>query len=126
MHTRKDQKDYDQRVEDICALYRQAQNIHVASVDEKTGIQALERITLTPMKAHQVVRQDCEYIRHGTQCLIANLEIATGKIIQPTVQDRRTEQDVVSHVRQTVAHDLTGQWIFIIDQLNTHKSASFV
>ncbi|MBD2783067.1 transposase [Xenorhabdus sp. DI] len=104
----------------------QAQGIHVVSVDEKTGIQARERIALTPMKAHQVARQDCEYIRHGTQCLIANLEVASGKILQPTVQDRRTERDFVAHIRQTVAQDPSGQWIFIVDQLNTHKSASLV
>ncbi|MDE9474456.1 hypothetical protein KKI90_16025 [Xenorhabdus bovienii] len=41
------------------------------------------------MKTHQVARQDCEYIRHGTQCLIANLEVATGTIIQPTGQANR-------------------------------------
>ncbi|WP_323872133.1 transposase [Xenorhabdus doucetiae] len=98
----------------------------MVSVDEKTGIQARERKAQTPMKAHQVARQDCEYIRHGTQCLIANLDIATGKILQPTVQDRRTEQDFVAHIRQTVAHASSGQWIFIVDQLNTHKSASLV
>ncbi|CEE90755.1 conserved hypothetical protein [Xenorhabdus nematophila str. Anatoliense] len=131
LHTRKDQPDYEQQVGKICELYRQApalhvQRIHVVSVDEKTGIQALERLARTPMKAHQVARQDCEYIRHGTPCLIANLEIAPGKIRQPTVQNTRTEQDFVTHIHQTVASAPTEQWIFIVDQLNTHKSASLV
>lgn len=78
------------------------------------------------MKPNQVARQDSEYTRHGTQCLIANLEVATGRILQPTVQDTRTEDDFVNHVRQTVNIDPAGQWVFIADQLNTHKSESLV
>lgn len=78
------------------------------------------------MKPGQPARQDPEYIRHGTQCLIANLEVATGRIVEPSVQDTRTEQDFVEHIRRTVDTDPNGQWIFIADQLNTHKSESLV
>ena len=67
----------------VCRLYREVQTLHargmhVVSVDEKTGIQALERKVTTAMKPDQPARQDTEYTRHGTPCLIANLEIATG------------------------------------------------
>ena len=98
IHTRKDQEGYEEQVGVICELYREAeafesQGIHVFSVDEKTGIQALERKASTPMKSHQVARQDNEYTRHGTQCLIANLEVATGHIVESTVQATRTEKD---------------------------------
>jgi hypothetical protein len=95
-------------------------------VDEKTGMQALERKAITPMKQDQVARQDNEYTRHGTQCLIANLEVATGRVVTSTVQDTRTEQDFFEHIRRTVNTDPDGQWIFIADQLNTHKSESLV
>jgi hypothetical protein len=45
------------------------------STDEKTGIQALERIAPTrPMQPDLVERLEFEYVRHGTQCLIANFE----------------------------------------------------
>lgn len=81
---------------------------------------------MTPMKKGQVERQDSEYERHGTQCIIANLEVATGKIIHPTVGDTRTEQDFLAHIRKTVESDPEGEWIFIADQLNTHKSESLV
>jgi len=59
IHTRKDQEGYEQQVGAICELYREArdlaaQGIHVVSVDEKTGIQALERTTSTRMKAGQI------------------------------------------------------------------------
>ena len=52
----------------------------MVSTDEKTGIQALERSAPTqPMQPGQVERREFEYERHGTQCLIANLEVATGQ-----------------------------------------------
>jgi transposase len=116
----------------ICKAYHQAeelhaQGIHLISVDEKTGIQALERIHPTqPAKQGQVERIEFEYKRHGTQALIANFEVATGKVIFPTVQETRTEADFLSHIQQLVKSDPQGQWIFIADQLNTHKSASLV
>lgn len=111
-------------------MYHQAQALHksginVISCDEKTGIQALERV-ITPMKRGQWERQDHEYERHGTQCLIANFEIATGKIICPTLGDTRTEKDFEKHIRQTVRTNPEASWIFIVDNLNTHQSESLV
>ncbi len=70
--------------------------------------------------------QEFEYVRHGTQALIANFEVATGRIVSPTVGDTRTENDFVEHIRATVATDPKGEWVFIVDQLNTHKSAGLV
>jgi transposase len=96
--------------------------VHVVSCDEKTGIQALER-EITLMKPGQEARQDNSYERHGTQCLIANFEVATGKIIAPSIGDTRTEADFVRHVQQTVAQDPQAEWVFVVDQLNTHQSA---
>jgi transposase len=113
-------------------LYHQAQElheqgIHLISVDEKTGIQAIERDYPTqPAETGQVERVEYNYDRHGTQALIANFEVATGKIISPTVEDTRTEVDFLLHLQQTVNNDPNGKWIFISDQLNTHKSASLV
>ena len=101
------------------------EGIHVMSCDEKTGIQALER-QITPMKPGQVERQDSSYERHGTQCLIANFEVATGKVIAPTIGDRRTEDDFVNHIQNTIQTNPDAHWIFILDQLNTHRSESLV
>lgn len=103
------------------------------STDEKTGIQALERAAPSkPMQpgvggqGGQIERQEYEYIRHGTQCLIANFEVATGKPQAPSLGATRTEADFVAHIAQTVATAPDDQWIFIADQLNTHQSASLV
>ena len=78
------------------------------------------------MKPDQVERQDNSYDRHGTQCLIANFEVATGQIIAPTISDTRTEEDFERHIKQTISKDIEGKWIFILDNLNTHQSESLV
>ena len=60
----------------VCEAYEQAaaareQGIHVVSCDEKTGIQALERLHPTlPMQPGEVERCEFEYVRHGTQTLM--------------------------------------------------------
>lgn len=101
--------------------------VHVISTDEKTGIQAIEPIHPTlPTMPGLVERREFEYVRHGTQCLIANFEVATGRVIAPSVGSTRTEEDFTAHIAQTVAIDPTGKWIFITDNLNIHQSASLV
>ena len=119
-------------VQNVCETYQdapeqQAQGGHVISVDEKTGIQALERTNPTlPMQPGVPERREFEYERHGTLCLTANFDVATGLILRPTLQPTRTEADFVAHIAQTVASDPDAPWIFVCDHLNTHQSASLV
>ena len=116
----------------VCTLYQQAlrlheQGVHLICCDEKTGMQALER--LYPTKAAipgSVERQEAHYVRHGTQTLIANFEVASGRILAPTMAPTRSEADFAHHVLQTLTRDLDGEWIFIVDNLNTHQSESLV
>jgi transposase len=116
----------------VCQCYREAADqlelgIHTASVDEKTGIQALERIAATKlMKAKQEERREYEYKRHGTLCLTANLEVATGKVISPTIEATRTEEEFAGHIARTVATDAEAGWIFVADNLTTHVSETLV
>jgi DDE superfamily endonuclease len=116
----------------VCELYAQAPalhaaGVHVLSTDEKTAIQALERAHPTrPTRPGLVELQEFEYTRHGTQCLMANFEVATGCILAPTVGPTRTEDDFVAHIAQTVATDPESTWVFIVDQLNTHQSEGLV
>ena len=101
--------------------------MHVISTDEKTGIQALEPIHPNrPMVAGHPEAVEFEYERHGTQALIANFEVATGRVTTPSIGHTRTEADFVAHIRRTVEIDPLGEWIFVLDQLNTHQSASLV
>lgn len=110
----------------------QAQNlydsgVHLVSTDEKSGIQALERLYPNKLvQPGQIELVEFEYIRHGTLCLIANFEVATGLIIAPTVNPTRSSEDFVNHIAQTIATDADAQWIFVVDGLNTHKSAELV
>lgn len=119
-------------VRTVCKLYHQAQELHeqgvrLVSTDEKTGIQALERSHPTrPLRPGKPEAAEFEYVRHGTQALIANFEVATGQVISPTVGDTRTEEDFVAHIRATVETNAGAEWVFIVDQLNTHKSAGLV
>jgi putative transposase len=96
-------------------------------VDEKTGIQAIERnATTLPTRPGQIERMEFDYTRHGTLCLIANFEVATGEIITPTIGPTRTETDFAANISRVVDQDPEATWIFVADQLNTHKSESLV
>ena len=113
-------------------MYRQApalheQGVHVISTDEKTGMQALERLHPTrPTKPGLIERWEFEYVRHGTVALIANFEVATGKVLAPSLGATRTEEDFATHLMHTLETDPEATWIFIADQLNIHKSESVV
>jgi len=115
----------------ICETYKQApelhnQGIHVVSTDE-SPMQALERKSPDlPMKPGKVERHEYEYIRHGTQCLIANFEVATGKLLTPTIDFTRKEKDFVEHIAKTVETDTNAGWVFVVDNLNIHMSESLV
>jgi transposase len=120
------------QIETVCATYTAAPAIaarggHVVSTDEMTGIQALERAAPTrPLRPGQVERREFEYVRHGTQCLIANWDVVQGRVVAPTVGPTRTEADFAAHIAQTVATAPDAEWVFITDQLNTHQSESLV
>jgi hypothetical protein len=119
-------------VAEVCDLYAQAgrlaeQGVHLVSTDEKTGMQALERLHPDlPPGPGRVQRREYEYRRHGTLCLTANLEVWCGWVIAPTLGPTRTEADFLAHVQQTVATDPSAGWVFVVDNLNTHQSESLV
>ncbi len=116
----------------MCQVYEAtpalaAAGTHVSSTDEMTGIQALERLHPSlPMQPGHVERQEFEYERHGTQTLIANLDVASGQIVAPSIGPTRTEADFAAHIAQTIQSDPEATWIFVTDQLNTHQSEALV
>lgn len=93
-----------------------------------TGIQALERKAKTkPMRPGKRERREFEYIRHGTQTLIASFDVAQGRVVEATVGERRTETDYLDHVQQLIAKDPKAvKWHLVMDCLNTHQSESLV
>jgi transposase len=128
-----DPEEFVRQSEQVCQTYLNApelaaaeQPTHTVSVDEKTGIQALERtFPDLPMMPGRCAKREYEYIRHGTLCLIASMCIVTGKIF-PWLNATRTEADFAYFVRQLLATDPTANWIFVVDNLNTHCSESLV
>ena len=123
---------FNHQVHEVCDTYQEAQARHergeyTMSVDEMTGIQALERKYPTkPMRPGLVERPEFEYKRHGTLTLIANFNVATGQVPVPSLGPTRTEIDFATHIEQTLAINPTARWTFVLDQLNTHKSEMLV
>jgi transposase len=123
----------DDKIRAITTLYGEAATLaeageRVLSTDEMTAIQATERKHPTrPTGPRQVERREFEYIRHGTQTLLANWDVAAGRVVTPTVGQTRTEPDFVAHIAQTVASDPQAvRWHFVVDNLDIHKSESLV
>ena len=116
----------------VCDIYLEAlelhaRGIHVVSTDEKTGMQALERIKPTkPTRPGLIERFEYEYKRHGTLCLIANFMVATGRVVAPSIGPTRTEKDFAAHIAQTMDTDVDAGWVFVADQLDIHMSETLV
>jgi transposase len=98
------------------------------SLDEMTGIQALERqMPDIPMKPGRCVKVEFESLRHGTQALIASFNVASGHIAQADVADSRTEEDLDAHVRALLAqYPDAPKTHIVMDCLNTHQSEALV
>jgi transposase len=131
--TEKDPQLFEQQVQTVCQCYQEAPELysqyhtHTVSVDEMTGLQALERNAQTvPMKPGQPARIEFEYTRHGTLCLTGNWHVVLGQMIAPTLGPTRTEEDFCGHIQETVATDPQAGWVFVADNLNTHCSESLV
>lgn len=90
-------------------------------------MQALERLHPdVPIGPGRPQGREYEYVRHGTLCLMANLEVWCGQVIAPSLGPTRNEQDFKAHVEQTVDTDPQAGWVFIVDNLDTHQSESLV
>lgn len=131
--TEKDSAVFQSQVEVVCQAWREAPelyfqaNTHTVSVDEMPGLQALERIAQTiPMQPGQPKRIEYEYKRHGTLCLIGNWHVVEGQMISPTIKQTRTEEDFAWHIHHTIQTDPDAGWVFVMDNLNVHCSATLV
>jgi transposase len=123
----------EEKIADVTTLYERAEALaqvreRVLSTDEMTGIQAKQRKHPTmPMGPGRVERREFEYVRHGTQTLIANWDVASGGVVEPTIGQTRTESDFAAHIARTVASDAHAtRWHIVVDNLDTHKSESLV
>ena len=92
---------FDEKVAEINDIYQQApemakQGVRTESLDEMTGIQALERKHPgLAMSAGKVEMREFEYIRHGTLSFTCNFDVAQGGVVACTASKTRTEKDFV-------------------------------
>ena len=105
----------------------EALGCHVASTDEMTGIQALERAAPTkPPRPGTPALREHEYVRHGTRSLIATCNVATGEVLAPALGPTRTEADFAAHIAQVIGTDPDAPWLLLADNRNTHQSEALV
>ena len=119
-----DDPDFETKAADVIGLYlAPPQHAAVFCVDEKTAIQALDRLDpVLPLSPGRLERHGFEYRRNGTLSLYAALEVKTGKI-QGKTAERHTSAEFVGFLEQVIAGCKPHQEIHIIlDNLSAHKT----
>lgn len=115
---------FEEKATDIIALYmKPPQHAAVFCVDEKSAIQALDRLDpVLPMSPGRAERHGFEYYRHGTLSLYAALEVRTGKVVGQTAP-RHTSAEFIDFLGEVVA---SAKWAgaihIILDNLSAHKT----
>jgi len=120
-----DDPDFERKAADIIGLYLSPpQHAAVFCVDEKSAIQALDRLDpVLPMSPGRIERHGFEYHRHGTLSLYAALDVRTGKV-QGKTAVRHTSEEFVGFLDQVVSGCKPKQEIHVIlDNLSAHKTA---
>src|SRR5258705_42697 len=116
--------EFEPKAADIIGLYlKPPQHAAVFAVDEKTAIQALDRLDpVLPLSPGRAERHGFEYYRHGTLSLFAALNTRTGEVLGQTVP-RHTSDEFVAFLEQIVDTQPRRREIHIIlDNLATHKT----
>ena len=92
-----DDPQFEEKAADIIGLcMNPPQHAAVFCVDEKTAIQALDRLDpVLPLSPGRAERHGFEYYRHGTLSLYAALDVNTGKVYGMTAA-RHTSADFSS------------------------------
>lgn len=114
------------KVRDVVGLYlNPPEKAVVLCVDEKTGIQALDRTQpILPMRPGQVERRTHDYVRNGITDLFAALNLATGEVIHEVRQQHRAEEfkKFLGAIDRAVPGDLDVH--VVLDNSSTHKTSA--
>ena len=117
-------KDFVSKVRDVVGLYVDPpDHAVVLSVDEKTQIQALGRTRKPlPMVPGHAETRTHDYKRNGTTCLMAALDVATGKVVAQTVPRHRSEEFLafLDHVAEGIEPET--RVCVVLDNVSSHKS----
>lgn len=113
--------EFQPKVQRICQLYLEPpEGATVLCIDEKSGIQALERRypTQSPCR-RQPGRFEFEYRRHGTRTLLAAFDTRTGQVVA-SCGASRTASDLLAFLEIVAERYPTGPVYVIWDNLNIH------
>jgi transposase len=113
-----------EKVRDVVGLYLDPpERALVLCVDEKSGIQALDRSApVLPMMAGMPERRTHDYVRAGTTTLFAALDVASGQVIGSLHRRRRAVEfrKFLTKIDSEVPAELDVH--LICDNLSTHKT----
>ena len=115
---------FEQKAADVIGLYlNPPQHAAIFCVDEKSAIQALDRLDQRlPLSPGRAERHGFEYYRHGTLSLYAALNPQTGEVIGQTAS-RHTSKEFVAFLTEVVATQSADREVHIIlDNLSAHKT----
>lgn len=113
---------FKEKLLDVVGLYMTPpENAVVLCVDEKTGIQALDRTQpLLPLRSGKPKAWSNEYVRHGTRTLLAAMDVNTGTVTAWVNKQRRTKDFLV--FMDMVVDEYPDERLYVIlDNLNTHN-----
>jgi len=119
-----DDPEFERKAADVIGLYlNPPQHAAVFCVDEKTAIQALDRLDpVLPLSPGRAERHGFEYYRHGTLSLYAAVNTKTGVVIGKTAE-RHTSEQFVAFLTDLVVTQPREQEIHVIaDNLSAHKT----
>lgn len=119
-----DDPDFEKKAADIIGLYlHPPQHAAVFCVDEKTAIQALDRLDpVLPLSPGRAARHGFEYYRHGIVSLYAAFNTKTGEVLGKTAA-RHTSAEFVAFLTDIVVNQPRGKEIHVIaDNLSSHKT----
>jgi transposase len=113
---------FEEKMAEILDLYLPPpRGCRVLCLDEKTHIQALERLHPTlPLRPGLVERQEFEYLRHGIVDLFAAFDVGTGEVFAQCSQ-RHTNLEFRHFLRALRAPDPDSRWHLILDNAGYHK-----
>jgi transposase len=119
-----DDPEFEDKAADIIGLYlKPPMHAAVFCVDEKSAIQALDRLDpVLPLSPGRAERHGFEYYRHGTLSLYGALNTQTGEVLAKT-SARHTSAEFVDFLAQIVASQPPGREIHVVaDNLSAHKT----
>jgi transposase len=113
-----------EKVVDVIGLYHNPpEKAVVLCVDEKSGMQALDRSQpVLPMMPGMPQRRTHDYVRHGVTSLFAAFNIADGTVISQTYRRRRAVEfkKFLVAIDKAVPEELDVY--LVCDNLSTHKT----